>query len=76
MGIPTSPGKWAVWLRLHAVFKLASVFMATRGAAPRQLDAGQGAAAPAVAPAGAKPIRTQLLLALALVHLWWAGGSR
>ena len=76
MGIPTSAGKRAVWLCLHAVFKLASVFMDTRGAAPCQLDAGQGVAASAVALAGAKPSQTQLLLALALVHVWCAGGSR
>lgn len=72
MGIPTSSGKRAVRLCLHTVFKLASVFMDTRGAAPRQLDAGQGAAASAVALAGAKPSQTRLLL----VHVWCAGGSR
>lgn len=57
-GIPTSPGNRAVWLCSHAVFKLASVFMDTWGAAPCQLDAGQGAAASAVALAGAKPSQT------------------
>lgn len=75
MGIPTNPGKRAVWLCLHTVFKIASVFMDTWGAAPRQLDAGQGATASAVALAGAKPRQTQLLLVLALVHNWCAGGS-
>lgn len=70
MSIPTSPGERAVWLGLHAVFKLACVFMGTRGAAPRYPDAGQGAAASAVALTGAKPSQTWLL-----VHVWCAGGS-
>jgi len=53
--IPTSPGQRAVLLCLHAVFERTSVFMDTRGAARCQLDAGQGAAASAVALAGASP---------------------
>lgn len=55
MGIPTSSGKRAVWLCLHAVLKPGSVLMDTWGAAPCQLGAGQGAAASAVGLAGAKP---------------------
>lgn len=55
MVIPTSPGKRAVWLCLHAVFKPAAVLMDTQGAGPCQLGAGQSEAASAVALAGAKP---------------------
>lgn len=74
-GIPASPGKRAVWLCLHALFKLASVLMDSWGTGSMPVGCRPGAAASAVALAGAKPSQAWLFFTLAVVHVCCTGGS-